>query len=422
MLSEKPAWEGTRRWCRSIASSTDRTGTGTLSVFGSVEYSTVFSAAAGHPEAYATAATAIASFAEGTELVVIDPADYQLEVAQAQAQILALEAQLSQLATQKETLAKTLEIEERSAELARAELERVRELVGKGSIGAAELDKEQRNVLQQRARVQELENSLTLIEPQFRVLAAQRKLEETRLARAELSVERTVIRAPFDCRIGQVDIEQDQVVAKGQTLFSADGIDTAEVTAQIAMRGLRNVMTAADRPIELVVDAPEEALAALGLRASIRFKAARIEHSWEAQVVRVRGIDSQTRTLGIDVAVKDPFKDIVPGKKPPLVRGMFVEVEIRGNPVPGRIVVPRAALRDGQVFVVDDENRLEPRAVEIAFVQGSFACIGAGLEGGERVVVSDLTPAVAGMLLDPVLDEKSLAALRADAAGESSIR
>ena len=147
-------------------------------------------------------------FAEGAELVVIDPADYQLEVAQAEAQILALEAQLSQLATQKETLAKTLEIEERSAELARAELERVRELVGKGSIGAAELDKEQRNVLQQRARVQELENSLTLIEPQLRVLEAQRKLEETRLARAELSVDRTVIRAPFDCRIGQVDIEQ----------------------------------------------------------------------------------------------------------------------------------------------------------------------------------------------------------------------
>ena len=139
-------------------------------------------------------------------------------------------------------------------------------------------------------------------------------------------------------------------------------------------------------------------------------------------MVRVRGIDSQTRTLGIDVAVAHPFRNIVPGKKPPLVRGMYVEVEIRGIALAGRIVVPRAALRDGQVFVVNKENRLEPRAVEIAFVQSGFACIRAGLEEGERVVVSDLTPAVAGMLLDPVVDEESLAVLRADAAGETSIR
>ena len=361
-------------------------------------------------------------FAKGAELVVIDPADYKLEVQQADAQLLAIDAQLAQLTTQEETLGKSLEIEENSADLARAELERVQALVKKGSVSEAEVDKEQRAVLTQRTRVQEFKNSLTMIAPQRKVLDAQRSLELSRLAKAKLAVERTVIRAPFDCRIGSVEIEQDQVVQKGQTLFSADGIDSAEVTAQIAMRGLRNVMTAADRPLEMVVDAPEEALKALGLGAEVRFQAPWIQHSWKAQVVRVRGIDSQTRTLGMDVSVPFPYREIVPGSKPPLVRGMYVEVEIRGHPLPGRIVVPRSALREGHVFVVDKSSRLEPRPVEIAFVQSRFACIRSGLAEGERVVLSDIAPAVAGMLLDPVTDEAALAGLRDDAAGKTSIR
>ncbi len=62
--------------------------------------------------------------------------------------------------------------------------------------------------------------------------------------RRSLAVERTVIRAPFDCRIGPVNVEQDQVVQPGQVLFSADGTDTTEVTAWLPMRGIRQILSA----------------------------------------------------------------------------------------------------------------------------------------------------------------------------------
>jgi hypothetical protein len=67
-------------------------------------------------------------------------------------------------------------------------------------------------------------------------------------------------------------------------------------------------------------------------------------------------------------------------------------------------VVPREALRDGDIYVVTDENRLEPREIEISFVQSEFACVRSGVEEGERIVLSDVAPAVAAFAAwDPFL-------------------
>ena len=85
-------------------------------------------------------------------------------------------------------------------------------------------------------------------------------------------------------------------------------------------------------------------------------------------------------------------------------------------------MVPRSALHSGHVYVVDKNNRLVSRPVTIAFVQASFAAIRAGLEAGESIVLSDVYPAVSGMLLDPEPDEAAAAALRADATGQTRMR
>jgi hypothetical protein len=80
---------------------------------------------------------------------------------------------------------------------------------------------------------------------------------------------------------------------------------------------------------------------------------------------------------------------------------MFVEVELRGRPYPDRIVVPRASIRAGRVYVAGVENRLVIRPVAVEFVQGEEAILASGLDAGERLVVSDLIPAIEGMLLAP---------------------
>ena len=86
--------------------------------------------------------------------------------------------------------------------------------------------------------------------------------------------------------------------------------------------------------------------------------------------------------------------------RPPLAVGLFVEAEIRGNRVEGAIVLPRAALRPGsEVLVVDPENRLRHRAIEILRSEDDRVVVGDGLAAGDRVVVSPLPAAVEGMVV-----------------------
>jgi multidrug efflux pump subunit AcrA (membrane-fusion protein) len=96
---------------------------------------------------------------------------------------------------------------------------------------------------------------------------------------------------------------------------------------------------------------------------------------------------------------------------------MFVEIEIRTRAVDDRIVVPRASLHDGSLYVVDAENRLDIRPVRIGLIQGDFATVEDGITAGGRIVVSDLIPAVAGMLLAPKEDDALSARLKAEAGG-----
>ena len=47
------------------------------------------------------------------------------------------------------------------------------------------------------------------------------------------------------------------------------------------------------------------------------------------------------------------------------MKGMFVEVEFRGEPLPDRLVVPLTAIHDGRVYLVDDDLRLRLQPVEV---------------------------------------------------------
>ena len=108
--------------------------------------------------------------------------------------------------------------------------------------------------------------------------------------------------------------------------------------------------------------------------------------------------------------------------RPPLVKGMFVEVEISGRPTTDRIVIPRSAVHEGRVYTVDKDNRLRIRPVEVLAEQGGEAVIESGLEMGERVVLSDLSPAIDGMLLKPFPEtpevQGAAAAVKRKVAGE----
>ena len=139
---------------------------------------------------------------------------------------------------------------------------------------------------------------------------------------------------------------------------------------------------------------------------------------WPARFARIGDtVDPKTRTISAIVAVDGAYAKATPGQRPPLIKGMFVEIEIRTRARDESIVVPRSAFHDGRLYVVNVDSRLDIRSVTTGLVQGDLAAIDKGIEPGERIVVSDLIPAVAGMLLAPQSDDELLARLKAEAAG-----
>ena len=71
-------------------------------------------------------------------------------------------------------------------------------------------------------------------------------------------------------------------------------------------------------------------------------------------MVRTRGqIDPISRMVHVVVEVDDPFK--LAKSRPPLVPGMFVEVDIQGSKVDDIIRIPRYAIRNGNKVWVERE-------------------------------------------------------------------
>ncbi len=247
-----------------------------------------------------------------------------------------------------------------------------------------------------RTQVDTHQSSLNLLNAENQALLAQRDA-------AALDLQRTTITAPFDVRITRVNIGTDQYANKGQLLFTGDGLEVAEVEAQFSVGILRPLI----RGITTESETPVRA-GAMGLNALVRLHTASHTVEWLARVDRVAGsIDPQTQTLGVIVAVDQPYASAVPGERPPLMRDTFVEVELYSTPIMQRVVIPRSALHDGSVYVVNDESRLENRKVKLDFAQQGYAVIAEGLMAGERIVTSDLLTATEGMLLTPEEDKKT---------------
>ena len=336
----------------------------------------------------------------GTELLRIEDSNYQLALVQAEAQLRASEVK-------GKTTRDALAIAKKELELLRVEFRRKQELVQKGTVSKAAADAAERPLLAGQTQVANLQNTIDLNIAEHQVLLAQRDV-------AKLDLERTHKVAPFDARLTVVNIGIAQYANKGQLMFSADGLDVAEVAAQFPVGILRPLIGASDKGGTLKIRQN-----ALSLQAVVRLRTATHTVEWPARITRVTGtIDPQTQSLGIVATVDDPSKMAKPGERPPLFRNTFVEVELSSAPITGQIVVPSSAVHQGMIYVVDGDLRLEKRTVKVAFSQKGYTVLQKGLKPGERIVTSDLITAIDGMLLAPQEDKKTKRRMIRDATGK----
>ena len=258
-----------------------------------------------------------------------------------------------------ETAQNRLKSLKRDLELARKEFARVSDLYRKKKVGSL-------------SNVENAERSVNGI-------VNQRILVEQALQLAKLRLERCVLRAPFTCRITELNVEQDEYVTPGRKLFT--------------------IVDDADLEVEVSLDSRDAAN-------WLRFKPGRDRGAWfglpedtgctvswtennevqgTGRLDRVVRFDPQTRTLVVAVRLNPDNTASFP-----LVQGMFCRVDIDGRPLQDVFVLPRQAVSfEGKVYVVRD-HRLHSRMVEVARVQDGKALVTGGLQVGETVITTRL--------------------------------
>ena len=220
-------------------------------------------------------------------------------------------------------------------------------------------------------------------EPQLAAAKAKLEADRADLSIAMLHLERTELKAPFEGRVGEENVDAGQYVQAGKALATIYSTKAAEIV--VPMEDEKAFW------FHIPGFTPGKGLGSL---ATVLARFAGQERTWPAKVVRTEGkLDERTRMINVVVRVEKPY-----AKKPPLAVGLFVTVSIEGRTLPKAAIIPRSALHQGDtVWVVDKDDRIRFRKVDVALLQGDEAIVQDGLEDGERLVITPLKAVTDGM-------------------------
>lgn len=361
------------------------------------------------------------SIPAGTVVLRIDSEDYEVSLKQTQADLSANQSTLKQLLEEEKTTQRSLELAKRNLAVGEKELERIRSVWERKLVARSALDAEQQKVIQLSQQVEELQGQLNTFASRKANVEAQVTRAEQQVKGQKTTLGRTEITLPFNSRIGEVAVEKGQFVNVGTILFEALDMKGIEVNAQLPIIHLRSLVAHLDSMMldESLVGNYRNIINQLNLKAKVRLVGGLPEAMWDANVLRMsESVDPTRRTMGVVVGVERPYEKIIPGVRPPLLKGMHVAVELYA-PTREAIVIPRKAIHHGRVYLVNQQEQLEIRPIRIQQQQGELAVVVEGLEEGERLIVNDLVPVIEGMPLQPLrlLDYEE--ELRQRAAGDT---
>ncbi|UJP05483.1 MAG: efflux RND transporter periplasmic adaptor subunit [Nitrosomonas sp.] len=297
------------------------------------------------------------AFGKGDLLVSIDPAEYDLRVAQAQARVMEAQYQLTR--------------EEAEAEQAREEWQQL----GQGD-----------------------PSPLSLRIPQLQEKKAKLAAEQEELKNARLLRQRTEIRAPFNGRVRNKAVGMGQYLSSGDVLGRIYNSDLAEIRLPVSTQELAWI----EVPASSVSRVPAAAGAQVKLTAHYQGEA----QYWQGRIVRSEGVvDEKTGMVIVVAQIADPF-GLRGGRSDSgaavLPIGLHVEAGIEGQWLDHLFVIPAGALlKENRVAVIDQDQRLRLRSVAVLRKEREHIILREGLATGDRVLVSGLHHPVEGMTVTP---------------------
>ena len=282
-----------------------------------------------------------AGFSLGDTLMKIEKRDYELALISTESSL--FQARLA------------LQREEAEAKLATLEWERV----GKGDA-----------------------SSLTLREPQLAQARAVLAAAEAAYEQSKRNLDRTVIIASFKGRV------RKKMVDLGTNLVPGARIADIYATASFEVR-----LPIADKDIPFLGIPLDGRMLKKNQRPRVKLFARYGTENFQAEGFILRSeseIDLKTRMISVIATI--PIED----SQIALKVGMFVNAEIEGLSYPGVTIVPRNAVKNDMIWVVQ-EQKLRRKSVEVLRLENDFAFISDGLTKNDRVLITRLSSYVDGM-------------------------
>ncbi|GGP45728.1 efflux RND transporter periplasmic adaptor subunit [Shewanella saliphila] len=289
---------------------------------------------------------------KGEQLAIIEPSDYEADLIQAEATLAQATAALNE--------------EKARGEVAKVEFKDF---------------------------TQGLPPELGLRIPQLKKEQANVKYAQAALARAQRNLERTVIRAPFDGIIKARNVDLGQYVTLGTNLGELYDTSIAEIRLPLTNEELAYLES---------VENPDTSVT---LTAQLAGKPV----TWQGTIVRSENvIDEQTRMVYLVAEIRDPYlRNTKTSGQLPLKYGSFVNAVITGRTVNDVVTLPRHVVRNGQVAVVNQDNIIEMRQVNIIrsdvdtlYIKGSF-------KANERVSTTSVNSLSSGQTVKILGEESS---------------
>ena len=258
-------------------------------------------------------------------------------------------------------------------ELARFELQRMKELVKKKLTSQSSLEAALRN---------------------YRIAAATLKDTKLGLEQAQRDLKRTEIKAPYAGLVRTERVDLGQYLSRGQSIAAIYASNSAEIRLPVADSQLAYLDLPLGHRGELTPELAPEVL----LYTDYGGK----HYEWNGRLVRTEAeIDAKSRMVTAVVRVENADNP----DQPDLPIGLFVNAEIKGRWVDNIVTLPRAALRNqNQVLIVDENNRIQFRPVSILRFENDDVLVSSGLQSGDIVNISPLQTVIEGMRVNPVVD------------------
>lgn len=225
-------------------------------------------------------------------------------------------------------------------------------------------------------------SELVLRKPQL--IAAQAKVysAQASLAKSELALERTKIKAPFTGRILKKEVDVGQVVSSNTKLAEIYAVDYVEVRLPIQNKDLP------------YINLPEsnrfDGQASFQPVVEISSDLMSIPQTWKGKVVRTEGaFDTASQQLFVVAQIDDPY-GINQSEGLPLKIGQYVKATIVGKVIKDALVIPNKAIYQGSYVYIVENNVLKRKEVSLAWQNDDIAIIRSGLTENDSLVVTPL--------------------------------